>query len=423
MKLNSRAWRRAEEPGRPGGLNRALRRMPRRRKRRAAATAAVLAVGLFLWNNGFHNVGTLNVAHSQQCVPPPATSAAQLPNIPDVPSSEKRPVSKIHGPTTAYTRASEIRPIADFADQQQTLPVTVTSDDGPEQTVRDTSRILALNQNGGLAAAVVGLGLGCNLVGRDVSTQMSSLMPGQKELPLVTQNGHELNAEAILNLAPTVVLTDSTIGPYDVQLQLRNAGIPVVFIPSATEDGVQGVSPQIVAVAKALGLQDAGEQLAKRVDKEIAETQKRIQALAPDNPADRPRTVFLYLRGDIYYWFGKGSGADSLIQAIGGRDVATEVGFAGMSPTNAEALVKAAPDVILVMTKGLESVGGIDEALKLPGIAQTPAGKHRRIVDMSDYEVMSFGPRTAEVIAALGTAVHAPEYAYVPQEKSAEADA
>lgn len=423
MKITSRSLCRDTEPDVKAWYNHTRWRVPRRTKRRVAVTATVLAVGLFLWNNGFHNIGTLNAAHSHECVPPPATPAAQLPDIPDVPTSKKLPVSKIHGPTTAYTRASEIRPIADFADQQQTLPVTVTSDDGPKQTVRDTSRILAVNQNGGLAAAVVGLGLGCNLIGRDVSTQLSSLMPGQKEIPLVTQNGHELSAEAILNLAPTVVLTDSTIGPYDVQLQLRNAGIPVVFIPSATEDGVQGVSPQIVAVAKALGLQDAGEQLAKRVDEEVAETQKRIQALAPDNPADRPRTVFLYLRGDIYYWFGKGSGADSLIQAIGARDVATEVGFSGMSPTNAEALVKAAPDVILVMTKGLESVGGIDEALKLPGIAQTPAGKHRRIVDMSDYEVMSFGPRTAEVIAALGTAVHAPEYAYVPQEESAKADA
>lgn len=423
MKITSRAQRRDTEPDVKAWYNRTRWRVPRRTKRRVTVTAAVLAVGLFLWNNGFHNIGTLNAAHSHECVPPPATPAAQLPDIPDIPSSKKLPASKIHGPTTAYTRASEIRPITDFANQQQTLPVTVTSDDGPEQTVRDTSRILAVNQNGGLAAAVVGLGLGCNLIGRDVSTQMSSLMPGQKEIPLVTQNGHELNAEAILNLAPTLVLTDSTIGPYDVQLQLRNAGIPVVFIPSATEDGVQGVSPQIVAVAKALGLQDAGEQLAKRVDEEITETEKKIHALAPDNPADRPRTVFLYLRGDIYYWFGKGSGADSLIQAIGARDVATEVGFSGMSPTNAEALVKAAPDVILVMTKGLESVGSIDGALKLPGIAQTPAGKNRRIVDMSDYEVMSFGPRTAEVIAALGTAVHAPEYAYVPQEESAEADA
>ena len=28
---------------------------------------------------------------------------------------------------------------------------------------------------------------------------------------------------------------------------------------------------------------------------------------------------------------------------------------------------------------------------------------------MSDYEVMSFGPRSAEVIAALGTSIYAPE--------------
>lgn len=27
---------------------------------------------------------------------------------------------------------------------------------------------------------------------------------------------------------------------------------------------------------------------------------------------------------------------------------------------------------------------------------------------MSDYEVMSFGPRSAEVIAALGTSIYAP---------------
>ena len=40
-----------------------------------------------------------------------------------------------------------------------------------------------------------------------------------------------------------------------------------------------------------------------------------------------------------------------------------------------EALVEAAPDVILMTTTGLESVGGIDGLLEIPGIAQTPAGR------------------------------------------------
>lgn len=282
------------------------------------------------------------------------------------------------------------------------------SSDGVETTVTESTRILALNQNGGLAAAVVGLGFGCQLIGRDVATDIPSLMPGSAQLPLVTENGHELNAEAILELAPDVIITDTSIGPYDVQLQLRQAGIPVVMVPLAMEAGVAGVGPQIEYVAQALGVPALGAALAERTESEIADVETHLAAMAPADVEQQPRTVFLYLRGSVYYWFGEGSGADSLIRSLGARDVAAEVGFAGMAPTNAEALVRAAPDVIIVMTKGLESVGGIDGALLLPGIAQTPAGSHRRIIDMSDYEVMSFGPRTAYVLAALGMALYAP---------------
>ena len=63
-----------------------------------------------------------------------------------------------------------------------------------------------------------------------------------------------------------------------------------------------------------------------------------------------------------------------------------------------------------MMTKGLESVGGVDGLLdRLPAIANTPAGQHRRIVDMQDTQVLSFGPRTAEVLNSLAVSVYAPE--------------
>jgi iron complex transport system substrate-binding protein len=109
--------------------------------------------------------------------------------------------------------------------------------------------------------------------------------------------------------------------------------------------------------------------------------------------------------------FGQGSGADSLIDALDGVDVASEAGINGFTPLNAEALAKTKPDVILMMTLGLQSVGGVDGALKLPGVAETPAGQRRRIVDMSDYQVLSFGPLTAEVIDALARAIYAPDSA------------
>lgn len=51
------------------------------------------------------------------------------------------------------------------------------------------------------------------------------------------------------------------------------------------------------------------------------------------------------------------------------------------TPITSEGLVAAGPDVILMMTKGLDSVGGIEGLVEIPGIAQTPAGMDRRVVD------------------------------------------
>src|SRR5690606_41441249 len=130
-----------------------------------------------------------------------------------------------------------------------------------------------------------------------------------------------------------------------------------------------------------------------------------------------PRTdplgmVFLYLRGSAgaYYLFGDDSGADSLITALGGIDAAAEVGIVGNRPATDEALIGAAPDLVLVMTSGIESVGGVTGLLEAqPAVALTPAGERERFVDMADGVVLSFGPRTPAVLDALARAVYAPQ--------------
>ena len=91
-------------------------------------------------------------------------------------------------------------------------------------------------------------------------------------------------------------------------------------------------------------------------------------------------------------------------------DVAAEIGWDGMKPMTDEALVAADPDLILVMTDGLASAGGVDELLaSKPALALTTAGQHRRFVDMADGEVLGFGPRSAAVLDALARAVYAPD--------------
>jgi iron complex transport system substrate-binding protein len=312
----------------------------------------------------------------------------------------------VEGPSTALLENDSVSPIAE--NPEQTLPATVVSHErGGEVnvTVSSTHRILGLDISGSIAATIFGLGLGDSVVGRDISTTF----PEAADLPLITSGGHSVNSESVLALRPTVLITDGTIGPLDVVLQLREAGIAVVFVD--TEPSLDGPGELARQVSAALGVAPTGELLADSLAASIAEKTAEIQAIAPQAEGDKLRILFLYLRGasGIYYLFGEESGVDELVTAVGGIDVAGEIGWTGMKPMTDEALVAGNPDLILVMTDGLASAGGIDGLLEAkPAIGLTNAGLHRRFVDMADGEVLSFGPRTPAVLDALARAIYAP---------------
>lgn len=300
-----------------------------------------------------------------------------------------------NGPVTAVLADDNPTPIG--PSPTAALPVTVKSWDGVDVTITDNSRIVAVDQNGTIGETVFALGLGDNLVGRDTSTDF----PAAAQIPNVTPGGHSLNAEAILALSPTVVLTDTSIGPRAVQMQLREAGVPVVFLDPDRK--LATVGPQIEAVANALGVPDAGRALAARTQIEIDEA----IAAVPESEHP-PKIAFLYQRGStVSLLGGPGGGSDEIITAIGGVDAGTASGLTQKyTQVTSEALIVAAPDAILMMTGGLESVDGVDGLARLPGIAQTPAGKHRWVVDMADSALLSFGPSTGKVIRALTEALY-----------------
>src|SRR5690606_38245324 len=104
------------------------------------------------------------------------------------------------------------------------------------------------------------------------------------------------------------------------------------------------------------------------------------------------------------------TGVGDLVDAPGGIDVARELGWTSMQPLTDEAMDKAAPDLILLMTHGLEAAGGVDGLLaEKPAIALTPAGQKKRLVDIADGDALSFGPRSASIVEALARAVYVPE--------------
>ena len=330
------------------------------------------------------------------------------------PTGDTRPLSELElypdpkvaeGPRTAIVASDAVEPIVD--DPAQTLPATVVSHDpggDRDVVVDDTSRVLALDIAGSLAATVWGLGLGDTLVGRDMSTTF----PGTEDLPVVTSGAHAVNGESVLELRPTLVVTDGSIGPRDVLEQLRDSGVTVVFVDS--ESSFAGAARLADDVGAALGVPEAGHLLADRITQQVEATVAQIAQIAPATADGKLRAMFLYLRGGsgIYYLFGEESGASELIRALGARDIAGELGWQGSTPMTDEAMIEADPDVILVMTDGIASAGGVDGLLAAkPAIALTAAGQHRRFVDMADGEILSFGPRSSLVLDALARALYA----------------
>lgn len=163
---------------------------------------------------------------------------------------------------------------------------------------------------------------------------------------------------------------------------------------------LDGALSKIRAVADALGVPKRGAALADKVAVEIAAGRAAGEKEAKTNGP--PRALFAYVRGEnVQQVGGRGSGVDALLQAAGAVDVGTEMGVDDFAPISAEAVVAARPDVIVVTTNGMASVGGIDGILRLPGVAATPAGRNRRVLAYEDQMLLGLGPRTGTVLAAL----------------------
>lgn len=253
----------------------------------------------------------------------------------------------------------------------------------------DGERIVTMTA--GLTEAVFALGFGDQVVARD----LGSTLADAADLPIVTTT-HDVNAEALLAVRPTLVLVDEDTGPEAALDQVRATGVRIETVENATR--VEQIVPRLERVAEILGAPERATRLAERIESELADV------LVDDSLDAAPRVAFLYVRGPagVYLLGGPGSGPDSIIAAAGGIDAGTDIGLdLPFTPLTPEALVKAAPDILFVTTTGLDSVDGIDGLMELTGVQQTPAGKSRRVLTAEDGLLFSFGPRTPDLVAGL----------------------
>jgi iron complex transport system substrate-binding protein len=295
-------------------------------------------------------------------------------------------------PTTSAPPSPAPAAVPPIVEAAPVLPVTVTDSTGAEVTITSIERIVPVD--GDLAEVVFALGLGDKVVAVDISATYPS------DVDALPDIGYQraLNAESVAAVEPTVVLATDLAQPPEVLEQLRNLRIPVVVIER--EFSLSGPPNKVRSVADALGVPGRGEALAASMQADIDAAVD--EAAVRSAEADPLRIMVVYLRGpSTQLIFGEGTGADVLIEAVGGVDVASDIGVIDNAPITAEALLNAQPDVLVVTTTGLASVGGIDGLLAIGGIARTPAGEQRRILAFEDQFLLGGGPRFAALIASL----------------------
>lgn len=263
------------------------------------------------------------------------------------------------------------------------LAGTLVDATGVEVRGDRTSRIVTLG--GGVTETVFAVGAGGQVIGVD---RTSLHPPAVQALPKVAVF-RQLSAEGIVSLGPDLVVATEAAGPSSVIAQIQGAGIPVVRL--SDDATIEAAKQRLRDVGTLLDRGDEAARAVATLDRDVESVQK---------PATPPRVLFIYARGaGTVQVAGTDTAADAMIRLAGGTNAIDR--WTGYKPLTAEGAIAAQPDVILLTTRGLESMGGAPGLWRQPGMAVTPAGKASRLVTIEDSLLLGFGPRTGKAARAL----------------------
>jgi iron complex transport system substrate-binding protein len=248
-----------------------------------------------------------------------------------------------------------------------------------------------VSANGTLSEILVGLGLEKQIVGVDVTSTYPA------SLEKITKIGHNrtIAAEGILALNPGIIIyTDQSMLSPGVVKQLESAGKKVVqFRHEYSKEGTMRLIREVGAYFNA---KPQAEKLIKSLQNDLAKIP------LPSNPK---KLLFIYARGTgTLMVSGTGTALDKMFLLTGHKNAVG--GFTDFKPLTAESLVIANPDVLVLFSSGLESLEGMDGLLKVPGIANTNAGRNRKIVTMDGQLLTGFGPRLGKAALELSQKVN-----------------
>ncbi|MBD8686641.1 MULTISPECIES: heme/hemin ABC transporter substrate-binding protein [unclassified Rhizobium] len=257
------------------------------------------------------------------------------------------------------------------------VPIMVhASDTGNPQA----KRIVALG--GTVTEILYALGAGDRIVARD----STSSYPADALLKPDVGYMRALSSEGILSQKPDLILSEDGAGPADVIGILKASEVPMVTIDTPPEG--RAIAPKIEAVGAAVGLEEKAKALAAQVDADLAVLAKDVSDVG-----DKKKRVLFVLStaGGRIMAAGKDTEAAAIIEMAGGVNAAQDI--TGYKPLTDEAVIAAAPDVVLTLQRGSHAANP-DEVFGFPAFQSTPAAASKSLISMDGLYLIGFGPRT-----------------------------
>lgn len=209
-----------------------------------------------------------------------------------------------------------------------------------------------------------------------------------------------LSTEGILSLSPTLVIGEDDMGPADVIAQIENSGVDIISVEE--QHNSNGILAKIRCVANVVGSQTKANKL---IEQQLLPVIQRLENQAKSVRQQQQSVLFiLSMNAGSPIVAGKNVSANGLINMLGARN--SMLSFDGWKPANVEAIIAAAPDVILISNRGLEGIGDLSELRSHPTLRLTPAAQTGKIFAMDGMALLGFGPRTLSTALTLAEKIN-----------------
>ena len=248
---------------------------------------------------------------------------------------------------------------------------------------------------------LVGLGLADKLVAVD---KYSADVEGvSKDLPKIDFRNPD--AETIISLNPDIIIASghNRAGDEDPFALIKEAGIPVAYIPSSYS--IEGIYGDIEFIASLTDTEKEGKELVNSMKKEV----DAIKAIG-DTIQDKKNVYFEIGAGSGLYTFGNETFLNEMIETIGATNIfGEENSWITVTP---EAVIDANPDVILANTPGTNEAGltAVEDIVSREGWDTITAVKNGDVYQIDKNSSSRGSQNIIKALKEMAKAVYPDEY-------------